>query len=336
MGITYKDVAMVGDGIDSLTGAVLKRKALQREKKRDEADDAYRNRALDANAKESERNAAARSEEAASRKAYYDTQNAQGAERNVLLSAEQQAKARVAEKASQHARMQGTLDWLKDGVTKGVIPPDKANQALKQALSKVPPEELEGTPFASIDESFFQAPKADDGKMDFVEDPVTGERFARRGNQTLKSGVNPSKQQQISEEQRRAKLAIDAEEERQAKLASEAASIESRAKPIRDKIQSGNRYVGPEFMGLGDRQKDLDPLEAELARKRVEMAAQGQPAPSESPTVPTTIPTTQEPAQAQTGAMHGVAKPTSREEVMRLPKGVRFLNPADGKVYIKK
>lgn len=336
MGISYKDVELLNSGIDSLTSAVLKRKALEREKKRDEMDDAYRTKSLAANEAESQRNSEFRKSQADATKSHYDTIAAQGAERNVLLSADQQARAKVSERASRDKRMQGTLDWLKDGVSKGVIAPEKAHAAVKQALANVPPEELQGTPFETIDENFFQAPKTEPETMDFIEDPVTGERFARRGKQTLKSGVNPSKAAQISEEQRRAKLAVEAEDDRQAKLQSEVAGLESKANPIREKIKAGNRYFGPEFMGLGDRQKDLDPLETELARKRVELAARGHPAPAEASTVPTTIPPTQEPAQAQTGAMHGVAKPTSREEVMRLPRGVRFLNPADGKVYVKK
>lgn len=335
MGISYKDVELLNSGIDSLTGALLKRKALEREKKRDEMNDAYRNKSLAANEAESQRNAEARTQDAAARKAHYDAIENQGAERNVLLSADQQARAKVSERASRDKRMQGTLDWLKDGVAKGVIPPEKAHAAVKQALANVPPEELQGTPFETIDENFFQAPKTEPETMDFIEDPVTGERFARRGKQTLKSGVNPTKAQQISEEQRRAKLAVEAEDDKQAKAASDLAALENKANPIREKIKAGNRYVGPEFMGLGDRQKDLDPMELEIAKRKLAMAGKSQvvqPMIPETPEEPETAPA----AQPQAGAMHGVAKPTSRDEVMRLPKGVRFLNPADGKVYIKK
>lgn len=156
MGISYKDVELLNSGIDSLTGALLKRKALEREKSRDQADDNYRNRMLDANQQEAARNAEFRKSQADATKAHYDTIAAQGAERNVLLSADQQARARVAERAQRHKAMQWTIDTLKDGVEKKIIPAETANKQLSDFLAKVPPEELEGTPFEGMTGDFFQ------------------------------------------------------------------------------------------------------------------------------------------------------------------------------------
>lgn len=157
MGISYKDVELLNSGIDSLTGAVLKRKALEREKKRDEMDDAYRTKSLAANEAESLRNSEFRKSSAETQKAHYDTLAAQGAERNVLLSADQQAKTRVAERAQRHKAMQWTIDTLKDGVEKKIIPAETANKQLSDFLTKVPPEELEGTPFEGMTGDFFQS-----------------------------------------------------------------------------------------------------------------------------------------------------------------------------------
>jgi hypothetical protein len=341
MGITYRDVQMLGDSIDSASAGFLRRRQMDRdeeervrrallEKRMQEDTAAYRTQMLDAQKQERSDTAGFRKSQADAAKSRYD--EAKGHEERMEKQAQDRNSIESKKQATES--IEKFHKWLQEGVKGGVIPAAQANQTLRQSLAVLPPEQkamLAGTPWEKFDSDLFVDPKQKPNEMDYAEDPVTGERFAIRGNQTLKSGVNPQKAEQISDAQARAKLQREELEANEVKRKAEVAELEKKAAPLRNKIQSGNRYVGPEFMGIGDRQKELDAIEAKLKEAK-SSTAEVAPVPQ----VPGGQPQAAQQPARQTGVMHGVARPQNEAEAARLPKGVKFLNPADGKIYIKK
>lgn len=175
-GLSYQDVGMVNDSLDSLARTLVAKRAAAREAARDKAEESYRGQVLTGNQAEAAANREFRTQSAAAEKSHQDrlagsqaahfkTVEEQNAERNSLLKTGQQERNEILksgqsakQNAERNERMQKHLDWLKDGVAKEIIPADQANKLLQSTVGQMDIESLVGTPFEHIGPNFFQAP----------------------------------------------------------------------------------------------------------------------------------------------------------------------------------
>ena len=332
MAIRYKDVEMLGDAIDSFGRSQVEKKArAQREREREDR------RAMEQEAmnfrREQEGNQTAyqnqnlqlQREGIAAQAQRYKNQDAREermdkayGQRTELELAKAEASGRAAQQKDASAKFKKFMDWMSSGVKSGIIPADKANAQVKNALSNLTDEQkaaLGDNPWLNTEGDYFQAPATRPSER--IVDPANGEIIYKENGQMVKGGTDPYIKQK-AEDAARSRLAQEAKGLTNAAPASVTAPAQT--------LQTQPQPVSP----AAPADPKTAEIDAYLSRRKALGGAPnvGQPvAPAQpAPVAP----------GPQQGAMHGVAKPQNAAEFNRLPRGVKFINPADGKIYQKK
>ncbi len=182
--------------------------------------------------------------------------NKLGEDRNKLL---QQAntdrntaatvKQAAVDRETRVKRMEAAFNWMKDGVDKGVLPPDKANEMLKAAL-------------ANAD---------DEAKAVMAEHPL-GQMLMKGGDVfTAKTGGTDNAPSDVATDREAAKLEAEATKAEQSGDTATAASLRKRAESLRSGIgRKKESGVSGTFTGDGVPEKltgDPDAVAEYLKRK---------------------------------------------------------------------
>lgn len=315
---------MLGDSIDSLSRSqveqkarrqrerefearqALEREALQLRREQEANQTAYQNQNLDLQ-KQGIAAQAQRYKNQDEREARLDKAYGQRTELELAKAESEGLKSQRKEAA---AKFDNFMKWMQDGVKGGLIPADRANSQIKSALGSMSPEQkaaLGDSPWLQTDGDFFQEPKPRPSER--VVDPASGTIIYKENGQMVHGGVDPYTKEK-------------ADREAQRRLAEEAKAIPTGTVPAVSPMQTPAPAPAPlanPVLPSGD--PKTAEIDAYIKRRTALGSAPnvGQPTPG-----------------PQTGDMHGVVRPQNAAEFNRLPKGVKFLNPADGKIYIKK
>lgn len=148
--MTYQDVALMNNGLDSLTRALLQKKIMAQQKEERDATTAIAQQRTDLERQGmNQRNAMAQAEldqrkelaqnSEATRLQIAGEQTQQRRDEAEMLAKLQGDKVKQAEQNAISERVNKAMDWITSGVEKGVLSPDQAHQAARQTADALPP-----------------------------------------------------------------------------------------------------------------------------------------------------------------------------------------------------